>query len=47
MPIMEPDTTEPKRFDACEYLYRMRRDFEANPVLARTIYGPDLWLVGE
>src|SRR5262249_40174944 len=39
---VEPDTWAPERCDNCEYLYRMRRDFEANPDLARVVYGRDL-----
>jgi hypothetical protein len=42
MPPDEPDTTEPERCDDCEYLYRMRRDFEADPERARRVYGRDL-----
>jgi hypothetical protein len=45
MPVAEPDTTEPERCDGCEYLHRMRRDFEANPNLARVVYGPHLRLI--
>jgi hypothetical protein len=47
MPPFEPDTSEPERCDECEQACRMRRDFEANPGLARRVYGPDLGPIGE
>jgi hypothetical protein len=47
LPAKEPDTTQPDRCDACEYLHRLRRDFTADPEAARRIYGPDLRLIGE
>jgi hypothetical protein len=47
MAPVEPDTRAPERCDDCEYLYRMRPDFEADPDQARVICGRDLRLIGE